>query len=118
VGNRAQAYYLSYILETVDVFRLLRKRPEYVRIRNLFSNPYEEEVDVSWRDGRRERIPLQEALFSLVPGHWTYRFGKNPVKTKAGLVKASIGGVLTVSLAPPRRIGTQFANVKRKVPGP
>ncbi len=118
IANRAQAYYLSFILENVDVFRLLRKRPEYVRIRNLFSNPYEEEVEVSWRGGRRETVPLHEALFSLIPGYWTYRFGKNPVKTKAGLVKASVGGVLTVSLEQLTSIGSQFAQVKRQVPGP
>ena len=118
-NNPSQAYYLSYILEQVDVFRLLRKRPEYVRVKNLFSSPYEEEVEIAWRDGRRESDSLHEALFSLVPGHWTYRFGKNPLKTRAGRVRSSLGGILTVSLDQlTKEVGSQFVQVKRMVPGP
>jgi hypothetical protein len=116
-SNPSGGYYLSSIMQNLPVFRMLRRSREMVRLENLFTNPYEEDVEVDLRD---KSVGLSEALFSLIPGTWTYRFGKRPVKTASGMVEPAEGGVLTVSYqrltTPP--INDLFEKVKVDVPGP
>ena len=116
--NQPLAHYLSYIMGGLDVFHLFRTRSEHVRIKNLFTSPHEEEVEIKWAHGREEKVPLSEALFSLIPGTWTYRFGKRAVKVKSGHVTPSEGNVLSVSLAELTDQQSQFVRVKQSVPGP
>src|SRR5207245_2062006 len=66
--NSQQAYYLSYIMQNLDVMRLFRRKPEYVRLKNLFTNPYDSDVEIAFPYGRIEHASLSEMLFSLIPG--------------------------------------------------
>ncbi len=114
----AQAHYLSFMMESLDVFRLFRSKPDYARIKNLFSNPYEEEVEIALGYGQEDHVTLAEALFSLVPGSWTYRFGKRPIKVKSGPLRPSDGGVLTAGLNSMIEQQSHFLPLKQGVPGP
>lgn len=116
--EKPMAHYLSYIMENLDVFRLRRTHPAFVRIKNLFTNPYSEEVEISRYEGDEDRVPLDEALFSMIPGTWTYRLGKKAVKVKSGRVVVSEGGILRIDLNQLREKGSQFVRVKPAVPGP
>jgi len=114
-----QANYLSYIMENLDVFRLFKRAPEYCRTKNLFTSPHEEEVTLTGMSGTEELVPLSEALYSLVPGTWTYRFGKRALKTKSGRVRPSGEGVLSVSFEElTTRGGSQLLRLRQNVPGP
>jgi hypothetical protein len=116
--NRAQAHYLSYILENVEVLQLFRLRPEYVRTKNLFTRPYEEEVLVSGIKGGVQSVPLSEALFSLIPATWTYRFGRKSIKVTSGRATPAGEGVLSISYDQLTTRGSDFVTVKQNVPGP
>lgn len=116
--EKPMAHYLSYLMENLDVFRLNRTHPAFVRIKNLFTNPYSEEVEIGRFDGDEETIPLNEALFSMIPGTWTYRLGKKAVKVKSGRVLVSEGGVLRIDTDQLNEKGSRFIRVKPNVPGP
>jgi hypothetical protein len=111
--------YLSDMMTEVGVFRLLRRgHPEFVRLRELYSNPYEEQVEASWRGGETKTVGVGEALFSLIPGTWTYRFGKRPVKIRSGRVSEPRGGVAVVTKVFEEGSGCEFKLVKTGVAGP
>ncbi|MDG6920636.1 MAG: DEAD/DEAH box helicase [Nitrososphaerota archaeon] len=116
--EKPMAHYLSFLMENLDIFRLCRVHPAFVRIRNLFSNPYEEEVELSGFGREEQRIPLDEALFSMIPGTWTYRLGKKAVKVRAGQVVVSEGGILRIDTDQLNEQGSQFVRVKPNVRGP
>jgi len=116
--EKPMAHYLSYIMENLDVFRPKRVHPAFVRIRNLFANPYSEEVEIARFGGDEDRIPIDEALFSMIPGTWTYRLGKKATKVKAGRVVVSDGGILRIDMNQLNELGSQFVRVKPGVPGP
>jgi len=117
-SEKPMAHYLSFLMENLDVFRLSRTHPAFVRIKNLFTNPYSEEVEVSRFDVDEERVSLDEALFSMIPGTWTYRLGKKAVKVKSGRVVVSEGGILRIDTDQLNERGSQFIRVKPNVPGP
>jgi hypothetical protein len=111
--------YLSDMMTDVGVFQLLRSgRPEFVRLRELYSNPYEEQVEVSWRGRETRTVGVSEAMFSLVPGTWTYRFDKRPIKIKAGRIPDSRGGVARVTGIFEEGSGCEFKLLKTGVAGP
>jgi hypothetical protein len=115
----SQAHYLSYIMENLDIFRLFKRAPEYCRTKNLFTSPHEEEVALTGMSDTEELVPLSEALYSLVPGTWTYRFGKRALKIKSGRVRPSGEGVLSVSFDElTTRGGCQVVRLRQNVPGP
>ena len=116
--EKPMAHYLSFLMENLDVFRLCRVHPAFVRIKNLFSNPYSEEVEIAGFGRDEQRIPLDEALFSMIPGTWTYRLGKKAAKVKAGKVVVSEGGILRIDTDQLNEQGSQFVRVKPDVPGP
>src|SRR6266566_2906244 len=117
-ANKPAAYYLSYIMENLDVFKLFRLKPEYARLKNLFTNPYEDEVTVARKYSRELRVTLDEALFSLIPGSWTYRFSKRALKTNCGRVKTTKGGIARVSLDQLNQAGNRFVKVRENIHGP
>ena len=113
-------WYLSDMMTEVRVFDVLRKQREFVRERNLFTSRYEHQVEVVGGGPLAgQTVPLTEALFSLIPGTWTYRFGRRPVKVKSGRVEPTEGGILAVSLARLRKDqGCVFEKVGAGILGP
>lgn len=112
-------WYLSDMMSELRVFDLMRKRREYVRLEDLYTSRYEEEVEVVGGGALSgQKVPLREALFSLMPGTWTYRFGRTPIKVKSGRVEPMEGGVLEAGLRQMREAGGLFEKVASKVPGP
>ncbi|MGP8057826.1 MAG: DEAD/DEAH box helicase [Nitrososphaerales archaeon] len=112
-GRTWETHYLSYLIEDLDVFRLLKKEKEYVRMKDLYSNPYENEVDLE--GAVRDKVRLSEALFSLIPGTWTYRFGRS-AKTKSGDLIGR-NGVLRARFSELKKVGS-FEAIRTEVPGP
>jgi hypothetical protein len=116
-ANRQLGYYLSYIMESIEVFGLLKESPEFVRVKNMFTSPYGEEVNLT-RTGHTQKVSMDDALFSLIPATWTYRYGARALKVKAGRIRETGGGVLTVSLTELEKVNNQFIKVKEDVRGP
>lgn len=104
--NSFKIHYLSYILQELDVFRHFRMNLSYVSPANLFSNPYEDDVEIVFRDifGSNRgkdicvKVPIEEALFSFIPGTWTFRWGVRPYKTHVGKLNHTLTGVFVADL--------------------
>ncbi len=77
-------YYLDGILTKFSYF--VRQYP-YVMPQTFFDHPKSEKVLVSFSDrtGSQEYLPRPTALFDLLPGTWTYRFGR-PLKSPSGRI--------------------------------
>lgn len=111
-------YYLSYTLQELPIFRIVRNRSAYTRPPNLFTNPYEEKVSLLDDYSTIEKVPVSEAMFSFVPGTWTYRMGKSAKKVAVGRLEPSIGGVLTAQMNEMNKQGAEFDLIKRDLPAP
>lgn len=96
--QKPKAYYLSFILQELPVFQLLRTNPSYVSPKNLFMNPYDFDVLVSGLGQKPESVSLSEVLFSFIPGTWSYRWGSQPFKTLVGTLDSEIGDILIADL--------------------
>jgi hypothetical protein len=116
--NRFKPYYLSYTIQDLPIFKLIRKKSAYTRPPNLFTNPYEEEVSLHNTYGVIEKVPVSESLYSFIPGTWTYRMGKKARKAAIGKLEPSLGGVLTASMKEMNRQGNEFDLIKTNVPAP
>lgn len=104
-----KGYYLSYHLSDLPIFKARRAEGQgplaaaaFV-LPNLFTNPYEPRVQLVKRQLAGRPIPLgdvsiAEALFTAVPGTWTYRLGPEPLKALCGRMLATPGGTLMASL--------------------
>lgn len=111
-------YYLSYTLQGMPIFSLFKKDPSYTMPSNLFTNPYEPTVAL-YRKGEVEGcVSVNEALFSFIPGTWTYRLGKIANKTLAGKLDSHEGGVLYAKLFEMIDQGSDFVRIKQDVPAP
>jgi DEAD/DEAH box helicase/PLD-like domain len=111
--------YLSDMMSEVGVFQLLKAgKTEHIRLRELYSNPYEEQVEVSWRGRDPINVGVSEAMFSLIPGTWTYRFDRRPVKVKSGRASNPRGGVAVLRRIFEEGSGCEFKLLKTGVPGP
>jgi len=122
-----KAYYLSYIMEEVPLFKSMKKRAQYVRPKNLFTNPYEEKVDLyrikKGRKDEREKypfdaVPLSEALHSFIPGTWTYRLGKDAMKVKIGELNSPQPGSLISDIKNIRDSHNEFRLLQEDLNGP
>lgn len=116
--QKSKGYYLSYLMEGLPIFRLKRRDNSYVRIPNLFTNPYENTVTLYRKGEVLDNVPINEAMFGFIPGTWTYRMGKNAEKTLVGLLDASQGGVLSASIDEMRKQNSEFIRIKTDVPAP
>ena len=118
-----KAYYLSYIIEDLPVFDGLVDGLRFPRPKNLFTNPYEDEVALVEVRGDRGQRPreagsamLSEVMFSYVPGSWTYRPGY-PMKVCVGHLEGE-GRSLVATHRSLIGCGSTFSELKRYVPGP
>lgn len=119
---RGKAHYLSYLVEEMPIFKLRKSDSAFAMPATLFTNPYEPVVDVvQERAGKlrkRGQITVNEALFSFIPGTWTYRLGKEALKTKLGEAEHQEGGVLVAEYDQLLEAGHNFVEVERGIPGP
>lgn len=113
---KGRFHYLSYILEEMKIFELLRPDMAYVRPKNLFTSPYEDGVRLAG-SGVNQTVSLQEALQDFVPGTWTYRLGKTPVKTSVGQLTPWEGNLLEANALLSLN-DSRFVKLKDQVPGP
>jgi hypothetical protein len=111
-------YYLSYTLQGMPVFNLFKKNPSYTMPANLFINPYAPTVALYRKGEVEDCVPVDEALFSFLPGTWTFRLGKTANKTLAGKLDSHEGGVLYAKLLEMREQGSDFVRIKQDVPAP
>lgn len=111
-------YYLSYTLQGMPIFSLFKKNPSYTMPPNLFVNPYEPTVPLYRRGEVEDCVSVNEALFSFVPGTWTFRLGKIANKTLVGKLDPHEGGVLYAKLFEMREQGSDFMRIKQHVPAP
>ena len=112
-----QRYYLSYTMQNLPIFDLYRKNPSYTRPPNLFTNPYEPNVIISGISRQEEQVAINEALFGFIPGTWSYRTGKDAIKTLVGQLEVN-QDVLLASLNNITRAGNEFIKIQAEVPAP
>lgn len=116
--NKPGAYYLSYTLQGLPIFNLLKKHPAFTTPTSLFVNPYEPAVTLYRKGEVESHVLVSEALFSFIPGTWTYRLGKMANKTLVGKLDSREGGVLIAKLSEMARQGNNFIVSKKLVPAP
>jgi hypothetical protein len=122
--KQAKAFYLSYVIEDIPLFDGYVGSVRFQRQKNLFTNPYEEEVSLSkmkaiGRSTTWEDVPpvlISEAMHSYIPGTWTHRMGQ-PVKVRLG----ELQGARHHLVSDYQRIvnaGSTFTELRTNVPGP
>ncbi len=83
-------YYLSSLTEAMDIFEPLRKHRSQKRLSNLYTDPYESDIQVVVGNDEKS-VQTNEFMFSMIPGTWTYRLGKEAKKVKVGEVEPEPG---------------------------
>jgi len=116
--NKPMAYYLSYTLQGLPIFNLLKRDPAFTTPTSLFVNPFEPAVTLYKKGEVESHVLVSEALFSFIPGTWTYRLGKMANKTLVGKLDSREGGVLIAQLSEISRQGSSFVVSKKLVPAP
>jgi hypothetical protein len=121
-GSRGKAYFLSYLIDELPVFKLRKKDPSFSMPPTLYTNPNEPTVDlVAQSDGFSRpvaTVSIGEALYGYVPGTWTYRLGRGGFKTKVGSLDRRAGRALVASYRHLVESGHVFRDAKRGIPGP
>ncbi|MCI4320215.1 MAG: DEAD/DEAH box helicase [Thermoplasmata archaeon] len=117
--SRPTRKYLYMLMPALRAFETIRLKPWFVRPETLFSNPFEPRVDVVV-DGRglRETISVSEALFSALPGVWTYRLPEACYKVRSGALTPMTGGRLVGRLNVIEAAGSRFQRVIAGLPPP
>ena len=116
--NKSWPYYMSYTLQGLPIFGLFKKQACFMTPPNLFINPYEPKVALYQKGEVTDSIPVSEALFSFIPGTWTFRLGKIANKTLVGKLEPREGGVLYAKLAEMMHQGNDFKVIKKHAPAP
>lgn len=125
----AKQAYLSDVLSNLPSIEFSRKDTWFLKPETLFENPYTKSVDLYVENIDPERpdkiqlsqkqIPLNEALFSLIPGTWTHRIPHRKLKTRTGILKIGPDNTLIATMKELNRVGNRFRVVKSEtLPAP
>lgn len=115
-----RAFYLSYTMQALKVFKSVRKDDWFVRPETLFSNPFEQPVAIVDEHGAvLDTVPVNEALYAYIPGTWSYRMPGGPYKIRTGALENFKGDRLVLKIGSfVRDTGSQLEASGTSVPNP
>ena len=116
-----KATYFSTVRMGLTTLKRFRKNPWFVDPKTLFTNPYDEEVELmhSSLKSNQKFISVSEALHSFIPGNWTYRLPQSAYKVMSGQLDYNpASSIANLNLEQAEAYSSEFRKISTNLPAP